>query len=173
MQSVLSNSKWGTSIYEEPGCRSLWMDTSCTRRTEGRFSYISFVTVMFELISGRWENTKQNNITCNLPRFSFRKKNFWSSIQNGYIHWKFRNTVFSLVSAHACNSIFIALTIWNEMGCLNRSCSADLVLCTVYSVRLSTVSQRQLIDWAEKTNIELQTWADIRENTVLFLLDSW
>ena len=83
------------------------------------------------------------------------------------------STVFYLVSAHACNSIFIALIIWNEMDRLNRSCSADLVLWTVYSmgnfscVRLWVVSQCQLIDWAEKTNIELQAWTDTRENTVL------
>ena len=29
------------------------------------------------------------------------------------------------------------------------------------------MSQRQLIDWAEKTNIELQAWADTRENIVI------
>ena len=87
----------------------------------------------------------------------------WSGLCSIHIHY---STVFFLTSAHVCNSILMALTIWNEMDCLNRSCSADLVLCTVHSVRLWAVSQRQLIDWAEKTNIELQAWADTRENTV-------
>ena len=74
-------------------------------------------------------------------------------------------TVFSLVSAHACNSIFIALIIWNEMDCLNRLCSADLVLCTV--------SCTQYAQWIEpKRQISSYKHGQIhRENTVLSFMN--
>ena len=67
--------------------------------------------------------------------FQWKNPNRHIFLREIFHPWTIGNTVFSLASAHACNSILTSLTIWNEMDCLNRSCSADLVLCTVYTMR--------------------------------------
>ena len=68
-------------------------------------------------------------------RFSLTLFHLVSSKQARLVHSNNFDTVFSLVSAHACNSIFIGLVMWNEMDYLNRSCSVDLVLFSVYCVQ--------------------------------------
>ena len=123
------------------------------RRRERNFSVFAHVTMMLELtlVVAKMQKSHMQSSGIFIPEeglldypsgtirwrimfFEYLIKNVASSFQVCACgispSEKLSRVSLSLVSVHACNSTLTALIIWNEMDCLNRSCSADLVLCS-------------------------------------------